>query len=224
MFCERPAATVVVSLAFVGSFLVACGDTSPTSTETSTSPAAAASNGSGHSSASPSGNRIPAVTAFGATLDVWKAHHVEDKNPKLNSGCCWNPDPKLDLGPGGGTQDDYVSLSTDDNIVDHYDMLFNYRGTTIDQARQAAMRELPPDAVVAFFVHGTKCAVLEVTSQTLVPILRDPKIGVSNGSVDFQFQSANADLTGFVYDPSNVEEAQVTIGLGDPVTQESQCS
>jgi hypothetical protein len=77
---------------------------------------------------------------------------------------------------------------------------------------------------VAFFVHGSKCAVLEVTSQTLVPILKDPKIGVSNGSVDFQFQSANADLTGSVYDPSNVEEAQVTIGLGDPATQQSQCS
>jgi hypothetical protein len=160
-------------------------------------------------SALPPSNASPVVTGYGATITVWAANHVKDTNPKLDAGCCWNPDPNLQLG-GPGTKDDYVNLGTDNNIVDSYEMLFNYPGTSIAEAQAAAVRELPSDAKVAFFVTGSMCAVLELTSQTLVPIL----VGDTNGSVDFQFQSANADLSGFVYDPNNVEVADVTEGLG----------
>jgi hypothetical protein len=99
-------------------------------------------------------------------------------------------------------------------------------GATLAEARALAMAELPSDATVVFFVVQENtptgsCAILELRSATLVPILSAPGIG-GDGTVDFVM--SNIDAQGkWIYNPNDIGFMNVSIGLGLASAQSGAC-
>lgn len=158
------------------------------------------------------------VVGFGATLDVWKAHHIADSSGNFIPGCCYNPDPNL---KSWGATFRYSDVVVTNGIVTDYSLNLPENTKLID-AKAAALAELPKDAKVTFFYSQNESSTLEVTSATLKPILRNSNIAGTNGNVDFVFCSVANDGK-FGYNASNVNSIWVKLGLGLSAAKDAIC-
>lgn len=158
------------------------------------------------------------VVGFGAKSETWSAHHFADPRGNLVPGCCYNPDPNL---KGGVSVDRYSTVEWSNGIVIGYTMAL-LDGTKLNEAKAAALAEMPKDAKVSFFYVQDKSATLEATSAILKPILSDPSIGSLDGSVDFVFCSMANDGTSS-FNTSNVNFVSVGFGLGLATAKGTTC-
>lgn len=158
------------------------------------------------------------IVGFGATLDVWKTHHVADKSGNFIPGCCYNLDPKLKSW-GGNFR--YTDVVVTNGIITEYSLNLP-ENTQLKDAQIAALAELPKDAKVSFFFSQKESATLEVKSAILKPILLNTNIPGTNGSVDFVFCSVSNDAA-FGYNASNVNSIWVKLGLGLVAAKDASC-
>jgi uncharacterized protein YceK len=149
------------------------------------------------------------VVGFGATSDTWNAHHIADVRRNVIPGSGYDPDPNLN---GGIGTDRYSTVEWSNGIVIGYTMAL-LDGTKLNEAKAAALAEMPKDAKISFFYVQDKSATLETTSAILKPILVAPSIGSLDGSVDFVFCSVANDGTSS-FNPANINSIWVSFGLG----------
>lgn len=158
------------------------------------------------------------IVGFGATLSSWNSHHVADKSGDFIPGCCYNADSNLKSW-GGNFR--YTDVVLDNGVVTGYSLNLPAR-TKLDDAKAAALAELPKDAKISFFFSHSGSATLEATSELLKPILADPQIGDAKGSVDFVFCSVASDGS-FGYNPDNVNSIWVKLGTGLEAAKDATC-
>ena len=158
------------------------------------------------------------IFGFGATLSVWKAHHIADESGNFIPWCCYIPDPRL---KSWGTTFRYSDVVVTNGIVTDYSLNLP-ENTTLNDAKATALAELPKDAKVAFFYSQNESATLEVASATLKPIMRNLNVGGTNGNVDFVFCSV-ANNGKFGYNASNVNSIWVKLGFGWRAAKISVC-
>lgn len=170
------------------------------------------------SSPTPTASKNVSVVGFGATVGAWKAHHIADSGNKNIPGCCYDQDPSL---KSWGANDRYTDLMDKNGIVTAYSLNLP-EGTTLKDAKIAAMAEMPKDAKVSFFTVQDMSATLEVTSATLKPRLSDPNIGNSNGNVDFVFCSVTSDGT-YGFNKSNTNFVLAKLGVGLALAKGATC-
>lgn len=107
----------------------------------------------------------------------------------------------------------FRSLYVDGGVVDGWSQAF-VDNTSISAAKKAVMAMMPSDAVagpIEVDHNGGSCAFMSITSSTLGKVLGRPKIGDPQGilSVDFSHFDSSGSI---VYNPSNVEDATVSLG------------
>jgi len=184
------------------------------STTTSSSPTISTSTSSPTISTSTSNG----VVGFGATKSAWDAHHTADLRGNLNPGCCYNRDPNL---KGGPSTDRYFGVTWSNGIVTGYGMSL-LKGTKLKAAMAEALAEMPNDVKISFFHADHKSATLEATSAILKKVLGDPKIGSTNGAVDFVFCSDAIDGTSS-HNPANINDIYVNFGMGLANAKDTTC-
>jgi hypothetical protein len=92
------------------------------------------------------------------------------------------------------------------------------RGTSSASALSQVLEWLPKGSVASRVTvdHiGGSCGFVTITSPALAKVLSAPKIGDPSGviGVDLEYINANLDI---VYNPNNVEDAQVEVGAFSP--------
>lgn len=99
----------------------------------------------------------------------------------------------------------------------------NFRnGTSLAAAEKAILRWFPADAVMGPLTvddNGGSCGMFNITSPTLGTLFANPKVGDPQGVVGVELNYINANLN-IVYDPHNVQEADVYVG---PINPSDSC-
>jgi hypothetical protein len=143
------------------------------------------------------------LTGFGATEAEWRASHVAATGPRLQSGCCWDPDPTLpgDLSTAvSGYR--YTEVQRMSGRVLQYVHNF-HRSTNQAQALDEVFRlDFPADARRVWSKRLDACALHQVQSATV-----DQALGSQGGAL-IRFVTST---TGS-YDPANVGWASITVG------------
>jgi hypothetical protein len=180
--------------------------TPPPTVATSTAPAAPAPS----SPATPPPTAAPTtppttavgadLTALGATVAQWDAHHQQD--PKAEKGSAFLPHY-----PVG---DAYGAVNVTDGRIDGYDLGFA-EGTPLAGAENLLLQQLPADtklkgSFMAKTSDGTgSCLILNYQSATLAAVFgaNDPS-GAASGSLE----TINADLSQTVND-ENIDAGEI---------------
>ena len=149
------------------------------------------------------------LTGLGATDAAWNAHHpaVHGVGASERTYGAFVPIPGA---PYGG---DFQWSS-----VNHYaGRITGYvyslpEGTSEATAEQAVMAQLPPDATTTLFTlqhdgMGGTCAVWDLRSPTLVPLLGPPPNG--DMAEEIGIELSTYDPEGPRYDPHNVDTATI---------------
>jgi hypothetical protein len=110
-----------------------------------------------------------AVTAFGATDDVWSGKHKPASVPGVKPGAAYDPDPSLPPVNGQVAARYTFVVHDKGHVVQLVRELPS--ATAIDEARGFAMQELPSDSKVLWFAVRYTCAQLEVQSAALAQAL-----------------------------------------------------
>lgn len=204
-----------LTLAIVcGLFLAACGasNTSSATSSVSSSPTKASP------TAANSGNSQTSLTGMGATVaEMTAAHGVDVCNPADPSGSA----PNTCFGAGfsndeSGKTYQFVNVDFVDGIVSGFQQNFP-TDTTLSAAESSVLQWLPKDAVpgqvtVVQGSGGSSCGMLNIISPTIAKVFgSNPKTDDPSGTVGVEFEFTNANLVN-VYDPSNIEDAQVQGG------------
>jgi hypothetical protein len=103
------------------------------------------------------------IPGIGATRAAWDASHTPNgANP---NGSAYGDDPSLPLylAPGGAVYSDLGDLGTD--RVQFYDL--NMHTVEVNEALRQVLRELPPDATVAWDLPLDQCHRVAFNSATL---------------------------------------------------------
>lgn len=111
--------------------------------------------------------RAPApvlLTNLGATVADWNAHHKADT--RFEPGAAFDPNPVL------ARDGDSLHTSTRYSVIEMSGRIVSYGlrfkpATSVDAARAQLLRELPTDAVVAWFDVKPECARTFIKSATL---------------------------------------------------------
>jgi hypothetical protein len=103
------------------------------------------------------------IPAFGALQEQWAAQHVPD--PRFEPGCCYDPTPGL----GSDERHDakYYGLIADENGRIYVLSERLPKGTSIEEAEAAALRELPADAQELWRTSHDQCLLVEYQSDEL---------------------------------------------------------
>jgi hypothetical protein len=117
------------------------------------------------------------VTGFGALDAVWNAHHVADR--RFEPGRVYDPDPTLG---GGQFNSRFVGVDHENGRVLGYEMRLPPR-TTLSQAIQVGLSQLPTDTRIRWRIVRTQCALVDAVSRLLGQALASPKIGDPSGEV-----------------------------------------
>jgi hypothetical protein len=144
------------------------------------------------------------LTGFGATEAEWRASHVTATDPRLQSGCCWDPDPTLprDLSTAvSGYR--YTEVQRMSGRVLQYVHNF-HRSTNQAQALDEVLRlDFPADTKRVWSKRLDACALDQIQSATMGQAL-----GTSEGGALIRFVTS---ATGS-YNPANVGWASITVG------------
>ena len=143
------------------------------------------------------------LTGFGATEVEWRASHVAATDPRLQSDCCWDPDPTLprDLSTAvSGYR--YTEVQRISGRVLQYVHNF-HRSTNQAQALDEVLRlDFPADTKRVWSKRLDACALHQVQSAAVGQALG------SKGGALIRFVTS---ATGS-YDSTNVGWASVTVG------------
>jgi len=127
---------------------------------------------------------VPDQAGFGSIDAAWEATHRVDS--RSAAGTAYDPTPGL--GPDDSRDDAYfLVVHRAGRVISYTERIAN--GSTIAEARRAALNELPGDVKLLWFATRTTCAQEELRSTALAKILGalDP-----TGDVFVEFSTGTA--------------------------------
>ena len=155
--------------------------------------------------ATPTAATLPTalLTGFGATEAEWRASHVAPTDPRLQPGCCWDPDPTLPRNLSTAVSGyRYTEVQRMSGRVLQYVHNF-HRSTNQAQALDEVLRlDFPADIRRVWSKKLDACAIHQVQSATLGQTLG------SKGGALIRFVTSATDS----YDPAKVGWASITVG------------
>lgn len=186
-------------LVFIGLAVAANGCASAPAGTEAASPRAASTMLAPVASTAPSAAGADGITGFGATVAAWDATHRPDA--RYDPGSAFDPTPGL--GPDERHDAKYFAVQAADRVTT-YSMRLP-RGSSLAEARAAALAELPPDGKALWTAARDTCAQLELRSQALANALG----GTGMVFVEVSTETAAGDVG---YSPKNANELFVTLG------------
>ena len=159
-----------------------------------------------------------ALTGMGANVAEMTAAHGADW--KRGGACtavnaCFGPQ----IFSEGQKTWQFGDVLVSDGLVTGYTQSFP-AGTSLATAETEIMQWMPKDSMLGQLSvdhNGGSCAMLDVTSPTLGKVFSDPKIGDPQGEVGVVMDTITANIE-TVYNPSDIEEAVLSVAPVDPST------
>ena len=152
------------------------------------------------------------LTGMGELQSKWNATHQKQSGPGGNYGA-QVPDGT------GGFQPEWGQVLFGDGRVTAFTLEL-YPPTSLAEAKQDVMEQIPPDSVTTLFqvIHdssGNSCAFWNLQSPTLAKVIGPPPAGDTNGDIGVDLYTNGPNAT-IAYDPSNLNVADVSLAPADP--------
>lgn len=147
----------------------------------------------------------PELPGIGATKKNWKRARKPDRNPKLQSGCCFVPKVTME----GRTQDTWVGVyygdPPDRRVLSYYR---NFNDGTDEAAALTALArdDLPVDASVVWQKVDGSCRLVQYSSDAFARAMESPTAGPLIGLIS----GPDGDYT-----PTRVTSVVVSLGTVD---------
>jgi hypothetical protein len=149
---------------------------------------------------------------MGELTSAWNASHQKQSGPGGNYGA-QVPDGT------GGFQPEWGGVLFGDGRVTAFTLEL-YPPTSLAEAKQVVMEQIPPDSVTTLFqvIHdssGNSCAFWNLRSATLAKVIGPPPAGDTNGDIGVDLYTNGPNAT-IAYNPSNLNVADVSLAPADP--------